>query len=148
MSGAGATASPLSSIVRFDTLRKLLLEIASALEDQTGIPSIAQQAVLIEDIQTDQWWEGVSAERRRMIIATDVGEFPAPVISRLPTANVNSVRMVTLIGAPIGARFSGAITSKCQARPASSARVTVEQYTEGESDKSDLGGVLQTIGCS
>jgi type I restriction enzyme R subunit len=45
---------------RFDTLRKQLLEIASALEDQTGIPAIAQQAVLIEEIQTDQWWEGVT----------------------------------------------------------------------------------------
>jgi type I restriction enzyme R subunit len=45
---------------RFDTLKKQLLEIASALEDQTGIPAIAQQAVLIEEIQTELWWEGVT----------------------------------------------------------------------------------------
>lgn len=45
---------------RFDTLRKQLLEIASALEEQTAIPAIAQHAELIEDIQTDQWWEGVT----------------------------------------------------------------------------------------
>jgi type I restriction enzyme, R subunit len=45
---------------RFDTLKKQLLEIASALEDQIGIPAIAQQAVLIEEIQTQQWWEGVT----------------------------------------------------------------------------------------
>jgi type I restriction enzyme R subunit len=45
---------------RFDTLKKQLLEIASALEDQTGIPAIAHQAVLIEEIQMDQWWEGVT----------------------------------------------------------------------------------------
>ena len=45
---------------RFDILRKQLLEIASALEDQTGIPAIAHQAALIEEIQTDQWWEGVT----------------------------------------------------------------------------------------
>ena len=45
---------------RFDMLKKQLLEIASALEDQTGIPAIAQQAVLIEEIQTDLWWEGVT----------------------------------------------------------------------------------------
>ncbi|MES5487242.1 DEAD/DEAH box helicase family protein [Bradyrhizobium sp. INPA03-11B] len=45
---------------RFDTLRKQLLEIASALEDQAGIPIIAQHAALIEEIQTDQWWEGVT----------------------------------------------------------------------------------------
>lgn len=45
---------------RFDTLKKQLLEIASALEDQTGIPAIAHQAALIEEIQTPQWWEGVT----------------------------------------------------------------------------------------
>jgi len=45
---------------RFDTLRKQLMEIASALEDQTGIPAIAQQAELIEEIQTEQWWDGVT----------------------------------------------------------------------------------------
>jgi len=45
---------------RFDTLKKQLLEIASALEEQTGIPAIAHQAVLLEEIQTDQWWEGVT----------------------------------------------------------------------------------------
>lgn len=45
---------------RFDTLRKQLLEIVSALENQTGIPAIAQQAKLIEEIQTEQWWEGLT----------------------------------------------------------------------------------------
>lgn len=45
---------------RFPDLRKQLIEIASALEEQTGIPAIAQQAVLIEEIQTDPWWEGVT----------------------------------------------------------------------------------------
>ncbi|QWG12797.1 DEAD/DEAH box helicase family protein [Bradyrhizobium sediminis] len=52
--------SLLKGSKRFDTLKKQLLEIASALEDQTGIPAIAHQAVLIEEIQTDQWWEGVT----------------------------------------------------------------------------------------
>ena len=45
---------------RFDTLRKQLLEIASALEEQTGIPAIAHQAALIEEIQTELWWEGIT----------------------------------------------------------------------------------------
>jgi type I restriction enzyme R subunit len=56
---------------RFDKLKKQLMEIASALESQTGIPSIAQQAVLIEEIQTERWWGGVSVSifefvRRRL----------------------------------------------------------------------------------
>ncbi|MDR3470027.1 MAG: DEAD/DEAH box helicase family protein [Xanthobacteraceae bacterium] len=45
---------------RFETLRTQLREIASALEDQSGIPAIAQQAVLLEEIQTDLWWEGIT----------------------------------------------------------------------------------------
>jgi type I restriction enzyme, R subunit len=45
---------------RFDALRKQLVEIASALELQTGIPAVAHQAALIEEIQTDHWWEGVT----------------------------------------------------------------------------------------
>ncbi|CAN7685884.1 DEAD/DEAH box helicase family protein [Mesorhizobium amorphae] len=45
---------------RFDTLKKQLLEIASALEDQKAIPGIAAQAALIEEIQTAEWWEGVA----------------------------------------------------------------------------------------
>jgi type I restriction enzyme R subunit len=45
---------------RFDRLRKQLIEIASALEDQTGIPGVAAQAELIEAVQTDHWWEGVT----------------------------------------------------------------------------------------
>lgn len=45
---------------RFDTLKKQLIEIASALSSQTGIPAIAYQAAMIEDIQTDPWWEGLT----------------------------------------------------------------------------------------
>lgn len=45
---------------RFGALRTRLFEIASALEEQTAIPGIAAQAALIEEIQTDPWWEGVT----------------------------------------------------------------------------------------
>ena len=45
---------------RFDTLKKQLHEIASTLDEQTGIPAVAQRAELIEEIQTEQWWEGVT----------------------------------------------------------------------------------------
>lgn len=45
---------------RFTALKKQLIEIAAALEAQTGIPAIAQQAVLIEGVQSDPWWEGVT----------------------------------------------------------------------------------------
>jgi type I restriction enzyme R subunit len=43
---------------RFVALRTRLLEIASALEEQTAIPGVSAQAALIEEIQTDPWWEG------------------------------------------------------------------------------------------
>jgi type I restriction enzyme R subunit len=45
---------------RFDRLRKDLLDIASALEAQTAIPGIAARAALIEEIQTETWWQGVT----------------------------------------------------------------------------------------
>lgn len=45
---------------RFVELKKQFLEIVSALEDQVAIPGIAARAVLIEEVQTDQWWEGVT----------------------------------------------------------------------------------------
>ncbi|MBB3974113.1 DEAD/DEAH box helicase family protein [Hansschlegelia beijingensis] len=45
---------------RFAALKAQLFEIASALEGQTAIPGIAAQATLIEEIQTDPWWEGVT----------------------------------------------------------------------------------------
>ncbi|GJD44196.1 UvrABC system protein B [Methylobacterium cerastii] len=50
----------LKGLKRLATLKTQLLEIASALEEQTAIPGIAAQAVLIEEIQTDFWWEGVT----------------------------------------------------------------------------------------
>ena len=56
---------------RFGALKTQLLEIASALEQQTGIPAIAHQASLIDEIQTNQWWEGITVSvlefvRRRL----------------------------------------------------------------------------------
>ena len=45
---------------RLGSLKKQLVEIASALEMQTAIPGIAAHASLIEEIQTPQWWEGVT----------------------------------------------------------------------------------------
>ncbi|MCA1298066.1 DEAD/DEAH box helicase family protein [Stappia indica] len=44
----------------FDRLKKQLVEIASALEEQTAIPAIAAQAALIQEIQGDPWWDGVT----------------------------------------------------------------------------------------
>jgi type I restriction enzyme, R subunit len=45
----------------FDRCRKQLLLIAGALEEQFSIPIVAQQQELILEIQTDLWWEGVTA---------------------------------------------------------------------------------------
>jgi len=45
---------------RFDRLKKQLVDIASALDEQTAIPAIATQHALILDILSDTWWEGVT----------------------------------------------------------------------------------------
>lgn len=45
---------------RFEKLKKQLMEIASALDEQTAIPTIAAQHALILDILSDHWWEGIT----------------------------------------------------------------------------------------
>lgn len=45
---------------RFDQLKRNLLEILAALELQSGVPAIARHAGLLSDVQTEQWWEGVT----------------------------------------------------------------------------------------
>lgn len=44
----------------FDRLKKQLIEIASALDEQTAIPAIAAQHALILDLISESWWEGVN----------------------------------------------------------------------------------------
>ncbi|APH73423.1 DEAD/DEAH box helicase family protein [Aquibium oceanicum] len=45
---------------RFDRLKRQLVEIASALDEQTAIPAIAAQHALILDVLSDIWWEGIT----------------------------------------------------------------------------------------
>ncbi len=51
----------LKSSKSFDRYRKQLLLIAAALDEQFSIPIVARQQELILEIQTDPWWEGVTA---------------------------------------------------------------------------------------
>jgi type I restriction enzyme R subunit len=45
----------------FEGLRQRVQEIASALEDKGLIPMVQQQLPLILELQTDQWWQDVTA---------------------------------------------------------------------------------------
>ena len=51
----------------FDRLKKQLIEIASALDEQTAIPIIAAQHPLILDILSDPWWEGVTVSLLELV---------------------------------------------------------------------------------
>ncbi|MBK7019182.1 MAG: DEAD/DEAH box helicase family protein [Candidatus Microthrix sp.] len=44
----------------YERQRRKIMDIAGALEDQQTIPVIAEQLVLIQAIQADEWWENVS----------------------------------------------------------------------------------------
>ena len=46
----------------FKRLRKTLVMIAAALEEQATIPAIRAHAELIQEIQTDAWWEDITVE--------------------------------------------------------------------------------------
>ena len=45
----------------FSRLRDQVKEIASSLEEKSNIPMVQQQLVLIEEIQTDEFWQDVTA---------------------------------------------------------------------------------------
>ena len=44
----------------FPKLRQRLVEIAAALEEQAGIPMVAAQMALIQEVQADAWWQDVT----------------------------------------------------------------------------------------
>ena len=61
----------LRSEPAFVRLRNQVKEIAGLLEEKSSIPMVKDQMALIEDIQTDEWWEHVSVQmlenvRRRL----------------------------------------------------------------------------------
>jgi type I restriction enzyme R subunit len=44
----------------FDRLRKQVMDIAGLLEEKSAIPMIRDQLALIQDVQTDGWWQDVT----------------------------------------------------------------------------------------
>src|SRR5262249_52380281 len=44
----------------FERLRDRVKELASLLEEKSAIPMVRDQMVLIEEVQTDEWWEDVT----------------------------------------------------------------------------------------
>jgi len=46
----------------FDRLSRQVKTIAGALEELASIPMVQQQIVLIQDIQSDEWWQDVTVE--------------------------------------------------------------------------------------
>ncbi|MBW8882933.1 MAG: hypothetical protein JF615_16365, partial [Asticcacaulis sp.] len=56
----GLELALLKGSKNFDRLKKQLIEIASALDEQTVIPAVAAQHTLILDILSDSWWEGIT----------------------------------------------------------------------------------------
>ena len=51
----------LGAATNLTKLRKNMVEIAAALEEQTTIPVVMAQMALIQEVQTDAWWEDVTA---------------------------------------------------------------------------------------
>lgn len=52
----------LNRNVRFATLMKKVKSIANLLEDKSAIPMVAEQLNLIQEIQTDEWWQDVTIQ--------------------------------------------------------------------------------------
>ena len=45
----------------FDRFKRRVVELAAALEAQSGIPAIRQHLESLQELQADEWWEGVTA---------------------------------------------------------------------------------------
>ncbi len=50
----------LKASKNFDRLRQQLIDIAAALEEQFAIPAVLAQQELIQDLQSETWWQGVT----------------------------------------------------------------------------------------
>ena len=44
----------------FERLRDQVKEIAGLLEEKAAIPMVREQMALIQDVQTDEWWQDVT----------------------------------------------------------------------------------------
>ena len=45
----------------FDRFKRRVMELAAALEAQSGIPAIREHLEALQELQADEWWEGVTA---------------------------------------------------------------------------------------
>src|SRR5205814_3470701 len=50
----------LRSEPRFERLRDQVKEIAGLLEEKSAIPMVREQMELIQEVQTDEWWQDVT----------------------------------------------------------------------------------------
>nr|WP_324291785.1 type I restriction-modification enzyme R subunit C-terminal domain-containing protein [Cupriavidus sp. D39] len=51
----------------FGTLKERIQAIASSLEEQTAIPAIKAEIVLIQSLSSEEWWEGVTVPMLEMV---------------------------------------------------------------------------------
>jgi type I restriction enzyme R subunit len=57
----------LRAEARFERLKEDVIELASAMEEKQAIPMVREQLVLIQDVQSAQFWEGITvAELERV----------------------------------------------------------------------------------
>jgi len=52
---------------RFEKWKQQLVEIAAMLETKTNIPAIACHGALLQDIQSDQWWDGIDVPSLELV---------------------------------------------------------------------------------
>jgi len=57
----------LRSGKRFEKLKGQLVEIAAMLETKTNIPAIARHGALLQDIQSDSWWDGIDVPTLELV---------------------------------------------------------------------------------
>lgn len=143
----------LRNETRFEKLRDKIREIAEALEAQSTIPMIAAELDLIQEVQTDAWWQDVTLPmlermRKRLRALVRLVERGKKKIVYTDFADqLGAATEVMLPGVPVGMDFERFKTKARHYLKAHESRVAVHKLRLNQpltpTDLSELERILQ-----
>jgi type I restriction enzyme R subunit len=92
----------------FERLRKRIVEICAILEELTNVPAVAKQLALIQEIQTDEYWQDITAPmletvRQRLRDLIKLIEWKKrPIVYSDFQDEIGDASEVALLGAHVG----------------------------------------------
>ena len=125
----------------FERLRDQVKEIAGLLEEKASIPMVQEQMPLIQELQTDEWWQDVTAPmletaRKRLRVAgqADREGAAASRLHRLRGRDRRARRTVELAGLRRG-RTTSSGSGRRRGRSCGSTRTTSRSTSCGRTSR-------------